>query len=687
MLKRAFVLATALALASGPALARPGQGQGPPDGGPPGGPPAAVDRGDAQGPKGGVVKVGAAARSVLPTVDGSHDYLDGLEPDPDDPLSPGLPVPAFDQGRVAVGNGASDAKWVHDDMEVTAVAFEDLRTEELTVVVAANLYMVLGPDAAEIRERVAERLGPDLAARTQVAIHADHNHHGPDTAFDVNHEWYELFIDQAVDAVVEAVDVRRPARLEVAETEHHFGVRDSRDPRVTDPTLGVLKATATSGDTIATLLFWSNHPEVTLFWDGPSQEYLREDCELLGLTNFDEPDDPGYCSAEDAYFTADFPGWATRILEDQLGGHAAYVNGAVGNLITPLGAQVWEVDDEHPVGNGLVAPADADFPLGASNYTERNFRRTYLVGRELAHAALDALEDAEPIRRPDVSYEVQPIFTRMSNIGFRLLLVPGGDGFTSLGHLPGPMYTCPATGEKSAATCTDVGLATQSDDLLDTIRVGDHVRTQVARLQIGPVDTMWIPAEIGPESTIGLPAGYLDTPVKWHDDDPELHAFGEAYDTGGYVTNRMDGEYRWIVGLGNDELGYAVPLADYRIFCVADVLAGDGTCQALYDAGVIEYPDAVAGATCKRLAEDPAAVGQLAATYGSDAVTAVVGSCTYGQALDESADHYEETNSAGWDLHADILDAVTALTGNASTETVNPDLPGYWWDGDQGFLP
>jgi len=677
MLKRAFVLATALALASGPALARPGpgQGQGPPDGD---GPPAHVGEGrpGAQGPKGGVVKVGAASRSVLPTVDGSHDYLDGLELDPDDPFSPGLAVPAFDQGRVAVGNGASDAQWVHDDMEVTAVAFEDLRTEQLTVVVAANLYMILGPDAAEIRDRVADRLGPDLAARTEVAIHADHNHHGPDTAFDVNHEWYELFIDQAVDAVVEAVDVRRPARLEVAETQHHFGVRDSRDPRVTDPTLGVLRATATGGDTIATLLFWANHPEVTLFWDGPSADELGVDCELLGLEGAD-------CTAEDAYFTADFPGWATRIVEDELGGHAAYVNGAVGDLITPLGAEVWEVDDDHPLGNGLVAPTGAEEPLGASSYTERNFRRTYLVGRELAHAALDALEDAEPIRRPDVSYEVQPVFTRMSNIGFRFLLVPGDDGFTSLGHLPGPMYTCPATGEKSAATCTDVGLATHGDPQLGTIRTGDHVRTQVARLQIGPVDTMWVPAEIGPESTIGLPDGYITSPGTWHGDDTSLHAFGDEYDTGGYVTNRMDGEYRWIVGLGNDELGYAVPLADYRVLCIA----GEEVCAQLHAIEAIDFPDAVSGATCKRLVEDPAAVPGLVAEYGTDVATAVVGSCTYGQAFGEAADHYEETNSAGWDLHADILDAVAALTGDASTDTVNPALPGYWWDGDQGFLP
>ena len=56
----------------------------------------------------------------------------------------------------------------------------------------------------------------------------------------------------AADAVVEAVGSVRPARLEVAETEHYFGLRDSRDPQVLDPTLGVLRAIATNGDTIAT---------------------------------------------------------------------------------------------------------------------------------------------------------------------------------------------------------------------------------------------------------------------------------------------------------------------------------------------------------------------------------------------------------------------------------------------------
>ncbi|MFK8026408.1 MAG: gamma-glutamyltransferase [Ilumatobacter sp.] len=621
------------------------------------------------------IDVGAASRSVLPTVDGSHDYLDALVVDPEDPYSPGIPVPAWDQGRVAVGNGASAARWVHDDMRVSAVAFQE-PNDEITVVVAANLYMIFRGDGEEIREAVAERLPTDVADRVEIAIHADHNHHGPDTAFDVNHEWYDLMVDQAADAVVEAIDQMEPAELEVAETDHWFGLRDSRDVQVVDPTVGVLRATAVDdGETIATLTFWGNHPEVTLFWSPPA-DAIADDCVLLGL----EGDD---CSAEDAYFTADFPGWTNRILHDELGGEALFINGAVGDLITPLGADVWEVNDDAPLGNGFTIPEGAAPPIGAANYTERNFRRTYLVGRELAHAALDALEDAQPLTDTSIDYDTTDFYTRMSNIGFRLLLAVDPDtGRTALGHNPFELFNCPAIGEKSDATCASDEFSTEADPLLGTIRSGDHVKSQVSSLRIGPIGTMWLPAEVGPESTIGLPAGYDENPGQWHLDDPSLHAFGEENITSGYVKNRMDTEYRWIVGLGNDQLGYAVPLSDYRVFCVADALAGEGTCQALYDAGVIEFPDAVAGSTCKAITEDPS----LLVAYGS-AAEAVAGSCRYGQAFDESLDHYEETNSAGWDLEADILASVAELTGNADPARINPAFPGYYAGFPQPILP
>ena len=73
-----------------------GAGARPPDGGP--GKSAAARA---------TVRAGAASRSVLPLVDGSYDYLDAGFPDRDDPFDPGIPVPVWDDGRIAVGNGDS----------------------------------------------------------------------------------------------------------------------------------------------------------------------------------------------------------------------------------------------------------------------------------------------------------------------------------------------------------------------------------------------------------------------------------------------------------------------------------------------------------------------------------------------------------------------------------------------------
>jgi hypothetical protein len=134
-----------------------------------------------------------------------------------------------------------------------------------------------------------------------------------------------------------------------------------------------------------------------------------------------------------------------------------------------------------------------------------------------------------------------------------------------------------------------------------------------------------------------------------------------------------------MIGLGSDQLGYFIPLSNFRVYCVADGFVGPGTCAALHAAGLIEFPDAVAGATCKRITEDPDAL----AAYPSPYNQLIAASCRYGQAFDEADGHYEETNSAGWDMVQDMMDAVGALTGNFDATEVNPAFPGWW----EGYLP
>lgn len=75
-----------------------------------------------------VLHIGAASRSILPTVSGGRDYLQDAPGWPEaaelDPDYPGIFIPVWDQGRVDVGNGNSDGSWVHDDVRATVVAME-----------------------------------------------------------------------------------------------------------------------------------------------------------------------------------------------------------------------------------------------------------------------------------------------------------------------------------------------------------------------------------------------------------------------------------------------------------------------------------------------------------------------------------------------------------------------------------
>jgi hypothetical protein len=624
-------------------------------------------------PPGRALLVGAASRSVLPTVDGSTSYLDGAMPAPEDATSLGAFVPRFDQGQVAVGNGDDRAFWVHDDIRVRAMALDDPTSDHMVVLVSSDLYMIFRVDGDQIRREVAQRLAATTGGRSHRAVRlliaATHNHHGPDTAFDVNHEWYEHMIGQTVDAVLEAIDRREPAALRVGTGEHWFGAHDGIDPIVYDPTVNVLQAVRRgTGETIATVVQWNNHPEVTLGYRPPVP---AADCSALQAVGES-------CETRGRYFTADFPGVLSQTIERRVGGEVLYLNGAVGDLDGPGGTQVWEVDAAHPLGDQVHAPAGAVAPGGGTDYTVRNFRRAVIIGEQAAHAALRALDGAEPVRGGRVSYVEETFYTRLTHRGFRLLLVPDAAGRPDgLGHNLPALYACPATGVKSDATCTADGGATVEDPLLGDIRAGDHLRSTVGYLRVGPdVAMVALPAEVAGELVMGLPAGFRDTPQLWYE-EPDLHVAPEDFHIPGYVRARVPERYMFTVGLGNDELGYAKSITDYRIGCVADQLAGAGACAQLHAIGAIEFPDGVAGATCKRLAEDPGAPGELVARFGEQAAQGVLASCAYGQTIAEADGHYPETNSAGWDLADDILAAVGRLTGNFDPTEVNPDFPGY----------
>src|SRR4051794_491154 len=107
---------------------------------------------------GAVLMAGAASRSVLPRVDGGLAYLQRGLPGLHDAVSPGVFVPAFDDGRVAVGNGEADAHWVHDDVRARALALQKPGDPKVVALLSTDLYMIFRADADAIRAEVERRL-------------------------------------------------------------------------------------------------------------------------------------------------------------------------------------------------------------------------------------------------------------------------------------------------------------------------------------------------------------------------------------------------------------------------------------------------------------------------------------------------------------------------------------------------
>ena len=614
---------------------------------------------------------GSASASVLPTVNGTTDYLleaPGWSDTVVNPTDIGVYVPIFDQGSVDVGNGSGDASWVHDDIRATAIALDN--NGERAIVVTVDVYMIFSVDGDEIARRAKEQL-PEDWQEVPVLINATHNHHGPDTAFSINDDWYSHMADVVAAVVVAAVADLQPATATAISGEHRFGMNDGRDPIVFDPRLNVLDLkNAENGSAIATVVQWSSHPEVTLGWDPPEVPNLAAICVEKGW-------DADSCSADGRYFTADYPGVLRENLQAAGFGDILYLNGPLGNQIGPGGSDIWDVTQTHPIGNGWNAPANAQPVAGCEDLRCRNFARTEAIGAQLSQAVMDLVASADVITVEKVSLTAQSFYTNLTNIGFRLLIADG-----DLAWQDPALYVCEVDKPKTDETCVSDNGAVETDPVLtpltdSEIRVGNVFKTRISFLDLGSVGFIFMPGEVPPELVVGLPTDFDTNTVKYYLDGPGLHAEGVDYDFPGYLMSLVERDVLFTVGLGTEQLGYWVPVSEYRLKCLEIALPAGTTCVDLNARGIIEHADSVGGLTCKKITDDPNAF----AAYTAADAAALAAVCRYGQALGrelgEPQGHYEETNAAGWDLVDDMWDAATVLFGGQGSGRINPDNPGY----------
>ena len=357
-----------------------------------------------------------------------------------------------------------------------------------------------------------------------VVVASTHQHEGPDTIgiwgpndFTTGIDFgYLDFVNATIaDCIDEAAANRQPARVYYA-TGNSAGLSLGLD--LEDDGFGVGDGKVLASDA-------SIAPET-------QGRIVDPNLGVIQLTGREEPFDmlamivnfashPESLGSNNTLITSDFPHYVRERIEAEYGGLAIWISGDLGVLQGPL-----DLDVEDPV---TMMPA-----------VRRTFRWAEVHGTQLAERAIDTADavrlgaDGEPNPRngdpaPLIRFSsIDPVAVRLDNPFFRFFIALGvinsraqlftnGVPDPSIGTLPPPADFLPAA-------------------------TGEDLHTEVSVVSIGKGAIAVVPDELDPQ--IGFT--YRDA-----------------------LVDATGAEHTFIVGLGNDEIGYQVPFAKWDDSCHA----------------------------------------------------------------------------------------------------------------------
>lgn len=467
------------------------------------------------------LRVGAAAISVTPfgphpdwdgtiTPNGvwgekfedsnGNGIWDGGEPFEDDPGNTaidqsskekydGIYLSGFGNKRLATGR--------HDDLWARTVVLDYGETRIAVVVVDFIGYYSEG--AYFGINHINKMIDPKLGIQ-EVLLASTHSHEGPDTIGpwgdgplkDGKYPKYLRFVDRQIARSIEqAARNLQPARIRLGVTDPSkspsiagMQTRTSgRPPHFFDEELRMMQFVGTSGRgrTIATIVNWNTHPE------------SMED--------------------KNTILTSDFPHAIRQEIERKYGGTALYINGAIG------AAEI--IGDTNNRSHDRIRFDGRDYPLNEkSNRPVFTFERTEAIGRDVARAAIEALDRGEWSRSNKLQVRKADLKGPMDNQGYLLL--------TRLG-------------------------------VFDTLPVSEdgsipEFRTSIYAIDLGDAQIVTTPGELFPEVFYGVARfKRSDCPAADTGAPPEPS-----------IRDAMTARYRFMFGLCPDELGYIVPRYDWR---------------------------------------------------------------------------------------------------------------------------
>lgn len=423
--------------------------------------------------------------------------------------------PGADAGE---GDGEFQAVWiagfgqgrpatgVHDELWARTVV---LQQGDVTVaIVALDLVGWFYDDAVAIGD-AARALGVDV---DQVVVHATHQHEGPDTLGQwgpnltnpgTDRAYMDEIVATAAASIAQAAAALEPATL-------HTGAIDTAAPFGGKGTRNTVRD--------------SRDPVVIDEVLYAARLAAADDRTIATLVNW--ANHPEVVGADNTLLTSDFAHYLREYVEGGVGSYAGtggvcvFLNGTVGGLMTPLGVTVTDFE--------------------GVDYSGDTFEKAEALGRVLGQLALQALAEGGPATDPALAVRSAELYIPVENYAFQALFL--------IGIFERALYNYDPEQDLDASNQPEI-------------------KTRIDYVQLGPISMLTTPGELAPEVAIG---GYDGSRVNTDEDtliDPgnENPPDLAQAPTGPYFKDLMAGEHQWLIGLGNDELGYLIPAYDYKL--------------------------------------------------------------------------------------------------------------------------
>ncbi|MCY1068667.1 hypothetical protein OV090_28265 [Nannocystis sp. RBIL2] len=409
----------------------------------------------------------------------------------------------FHNGRPATGVRGEGLGLVGegDGLWARALVLEQGNTK--LAIVTLDLVGFFNNETLAIRDSLAQ-MGLEV---DYVLLHALHNHEGPDSMGLWGPEqlvsgYDPAYREQVRQAIVESIVAADAAKKQVAQM-----------------VVGEVDTSTYHANGVGNVINDSRDPFVVDEMIGAVQLIDGEAQTIASLVSFGNH--PEALSDENTLITSDFAHGLRRTLEQGsqwlqspgkpgVGGPCLFLNAAVGGLMTPLGMAVKTPDGE--------------------TYQSGTFEKADAIGQLLGEMALDALANGDAIDAPKLDLQAQKFKLRVDNQNFQAMFQLG---------------------------IFDRETFMEMD--------GMYIETEAALINLGPAQFLTVPGELFPELAIGgYDGSHINVPTKPlvdpnNTNPPNLLEAPEAP----YLKDKMHGTYRFIIGMGNDELGYIVPEYDW----------------------------------------------------------------------------------------------------------------------------